>query len=115
VQPEQPPVRPAPAPDAGQTAPVAVPIPRESSGAQELNRSDVKTVLVNAYDGPAEVTNKDGQVLGSTPYALKGPFGTSNELWLRREGFQPHHATQSQSTVPREARRSAGARRRRKE
>jgi len=44
---------------------------------------------VATYDGPALVTNKDGQVLGPTPYALTGPIGKSYELWLRREGFQP--------------------------
>jgi serine/threonine protein kinase len=48
-----------------------------------------KTVRVATYDGPAEVTNRDGQVLGYTPYPLTGPFGQSYELWLRRPGFQP--------------------------
>ena len=48
-----------------------------------------KTVRVATYDGPAEVTDRDGQVLGSTPYPLTGTFGQSYELWLRRPGFQP--------------------------
>jgi hypothetical protein len=44
---------------------------------------------VATYDGPAEVTNREGQILGSTPFPLKGPLGNTYELWLRRPGYQP--------------------------
>ena len=50
---------------------------------------DARTVMVTTYDGRAEVTTKEGQVLGSTPFPLRGPLGNSYELWLRRPGFQP--------------------------
>jgi hypothetical protein len=69
------PVPPAPAPSA-----VAVP---------EVGATDQRTVRVATYDGPAEVTTKEGQVLGATPYPLTGPLGKNYELWLRRPGFQP--------------------------
>ena len=41
------------------------------------------------YDGPAEVTDNQGQPLGATPYPLTGPIGRSYQLWLRRPGYQP--------------------------
>jgi serine/threonine protein kinase len=67
--------------------------PLPASGAPhapvDANPGERKTVRVATYDGPAEVMNKDGQVLGSTPYPLTGPLGKSYELWLSRPGFQP--------------------------
>jgi hypothetical protein len=44
---------------------------------------------VATYDGPAQVTTKEGEVLGETPYTVTGPLGKNYELWLRRPGFQP--------------------------
>lgn len=60
----------------------AVPNPNEDA--------DQRTIQVATYDGPADVFTREGQKLGVTPYALKGPLGKSYELWLRRPGFQPH-------------------------
>jgi hypothetical protein len=71
---------PAPAP------PVPEPV---AAAAPEVAAADLRTVRVATYDGPAEVTTKDGQVLGATPFPLTGPLGKNYELWLRRPGFQP--------------------------
>ncbi len=77
--------------------PSAIPAPRAASSAPsptppspDYSSAEQKTVRVATYDGPAEVTTKEGQVLGSTPFSLTGPFGKNYELWLRREGYQPH-------------------------
>jgi serine/threonine protein kinase len=78
------PIRPNRAPDTSPPAPAG----EEVNSTTGSNPLPEKTVRVATYDGPAEVTNKDGQVLGSTPYSLTGPFGKSYELWLRRPGFQ---------------------------
>jgi len=67
-------------------APAMAP-PRESESG--LSGTDQRTIRVATYDGPAEVTNKEGQVLGSTPYPVTGPMGNTYELWLRRPGYQP--------------------------
>jgi serine/threonine-protein kinase len=70
------------------TDPPATPA-REPSPPGESNPGDQRTVRVATYDGPAELTNKEGQVLGTTPFLLTGPVGKNFELWLRRPGFQP--------------------------
>ncbi len=66
-------------------APLATPQPAEP----DPGTPDQRIVRVATYDGPAEVTNREGQILGSTPYPLKGPLGNTYELWLRRPGYQP--------------------------
>jgi serine/threonine-protein kinase len=71
-------------------APRIPPAVEPGAGAtSELGATDRKTVRVATYDGPAEVTTKEGQILGATPYPLTGPLGKNYELWLRRPGFQP--------------------------
>jgi hypothetical protein len=78
-------IGPAPAPRTP-----APPAPEPVAGATpEVGAADQRTVRVATYDGPAEVTTKEGQVLGATPYPLTGPLGKNYELWLRRPGFQP--------------------------
>lgn len=77
-------IRPNRAPDASLPAPAGGEV-NSTTGSNPLPE---KTIRVATYDGPAEVANNDGQVLGSTPYSLTGPFGKSYELWLRRPGFQ---------------------------
>ncbi|HMC58577.1 MAG TPA: serine/threonine-protein kinase [Candidatus Solibacter sp.] len=69
--------------------PAPPPVEPGAAAKSEPSAADQKTVRVATYDGPAEVTTKEGQVLGSTPYPLTGPLGKSYELWLRRPGFQP--------------------------
>jgi serine/threonine protein kinase len=86
---ESPPARPNRASAAPPMASAPAPAQSPTNSTVEPGGADQKTVRVTTYDGPAEVTNSDGQVLGRTPYSLTGPFGKSYELWLRREGFQP--------------------------
>jgi hypothetical protein len=72
------------------TAPAAPPAPEPGAvAAPEVGATDQRTVRVATYDGPAEVTTKEGQVLGATPFPLTGPLGKNYELWLRRPGFRP--------------------------
>lgn len=54
----------------------------------DASAPELATVYVATYDGPAQVTNEEGQVLGNTRYPLTGPVGRTYELWLRRQGFQ---------------------------
>jgi serine/threonine-protein kinase len=65
--------------------------PSEQASALKVDASsrDLATIYVATYDGPAQVTTEEGQVLGSTRYPLTGPVGKTYELWLRRQGFQP--------------------------
>ena len=74
---------PAPLPD-----PVALPTLHGQSTHSDPNSADKRTVQVATYDGTAEVVNKDGKVLGSTPFPLTGTLNERYELWLRRPGFQ---------------------------
>jgi hypothetical protein len=78
-----------PPPAASHPAPAAAPVRIPTEPTAEPQGADRKTVRVTTYDGPAEVTDRNGEVLGRTPYSLTGAFGKSYELWLRREGFQP--------------------------
>ena len=48
-----------------------------------------QTIRISTYDGPAEVTSRDGSVIGKTPYPLSGRIGERHEIWLRRTGFKP--------------------------
>jgi serine/threonine protein kinase len=66
-----------------------IPAQGEPNSALDSNAAEQTTVRLATYDGPADVTDKDGQLLGSTPYPLTGPLGKSYQLWLRRPGFQP--------------------------
>jgi hypothetical protein len=86
------PRRPRANPTIGPTPAPLTPPPAPAPGAvamPEPGATDQRTVRVATYDGPAEVTTKEGQVLGATPYPLTGPLGKNYELWLRRPGFQP--------------------------
>ena len=61
----------------------------DSAATPEPDAAARRTVRVATYDGPAQVTTKEGEVLGETPYTVTGPLGKNYELWLRRPGFQP--------------------------
>ena len=88
-EPRRPRVNPAIGPIPAPPTP-APPAPEPGAGASpEVGAADQRTVRVATYDGPAEVTTREGQVLGATPYPLIGSLGKNYELWLRRPGFQP--------------------------
>jgi serine/threonine-protein kinase len=84
----QPPPKAAPAPPAADTPRTLAPVVVVPAAALVADNTDAKTVRVATYDGPADVLNKDGQIIGSTPYLLTGRRGASYELWLSRPGFQ---------------------------
>jgi serine/threonine-protein kinase len=66
------------------SVPIMEPPPQPGPGA-----ADQRTIRVATYDGPADVTSQEGRLLGSTPFPVSGPLGSTYELWLRRPGYQP--------------------------
>jgi len=87
VQPQAPPMRaPGPIPTTPREPPQVLPAHQPEPA---LAVGEQRTIRVTTYDGPAEVTDRAGKVLGETPYPLTGPLGSTYQLSLRRPGYEP--------------------------
>jgi serine/threonine protein kinase len=64
-----------------------VPAPRPPAPA--LAAADQRTIQVTTYDGPADVVDRAGKVLGRTPYPVTGPLQSTYQLILSRPGYEP--------------------------